>query len=97
MPGEVLRNPELGPILSSEQNTVATIVAEITESGIQSGEIDPMISSSVASMFFSMILGLGIHAALLGTQEVHRAPEGYAQLLDGQVFREVRAARRSRE
>jgi hypothetical protein len=87
IPGEIRRHPEIAPILAAEPNTVLTIITEIVERGVQSGEINPAISASVASMSLSITLGLAQKGALHGPYGVHDAAQGYAHLFDGEAFR----------
>ena len=88
IPGEVRRHPEIAPVLAAEPDTVLTITSEIAERGVRSGEIDPAVASVISSTFFSIILGLAQQGSMYGEQRVHDAAEGYAKLVDGQVFRD---------
>ena len=91
VPAEIRRHPEIASLLAAEPNTVLTVITEIVERGVQSGEIEPAISTSIVSMFLCITLGLAQNGALNGQHGVHDAAQGYARLFDGQVFREVPA------
>ena len=87
IPGEIRRHPEIAPMLAEEPDTALTIVTDIVDRGVQSGEIDEAISASVASMALAITLGLAQKGALHGPYGVYDAAQGYAYLIDGIVFR----------
>jgi AcrR family transcriptional regulator len=87
IPGEIRRHPEIAPMLAAEPNTVLTIITEIVERGVQSGEIDPAISAAIESMSLAITLGLAQKGALHGPYGVQDAAQGYASLFDGVAFR----------
>jgi AcrR family transcriptional regulator len=88
---EAQRNPAIGQAIKRDREEIVSVMVEVAQSGVRSGDIDAKDVPRVVSMFIACTVGLSQFATALGPERLADATTAYAALLDGTLFRRPRA------
>jgi AcrR family transcriptional regulator len=86
LPSEMQRHPEIAKRMLADPGEVFTIVNQLVESGVRSGEISRAKAPRVVSVMIATFMGVSAYSNTLGPSFAEHAIAGLVDLIDGELF-----------
>lgn len=90
IPTEMQRHPQISQLMLADPGAVFTLVSELIETGVRSGEIPKGKAPRALALMIAALMGINAYATALGPTDSELAIAGFVDLLDGTLFRERR-------
>jgi AcrR family transcriptional regulator len=90
VPSEMQRHPQISERMFADPGAVFTIVNELVESGVSSGEISRAKAQRVVSVMIATFMGVSAYSNTLGPSFAEQAITGLVELIQGELFERAR-------
>lgn len=86
LPSEMQRHPEIAKRMLADPGEVFTIVNELVESGVRTGEISRAKAQRAVSAMIATFMGVSAYSNTLGARFAEQAIAGLVDLIEGGLF-----------
>jgi AcrR family transcriptional regulator len=86
LPVELRRHEEIASAMAEAPSEVLTIIQEVVERGVRSGEIAEAAAGHVISMFLACTMGLSLYAASIDPDHLGDAVGAFVAMMEGKLF-----------
>jgi AcrR family transcriptional regulator len=87
VPVELKRHEEIAAAMAAQPSEVLSIVVQIVEDGVRSGEVPAEREADVVAMFVACTMGLSLYGASIDDAALPGAIDAFVALIDGTLLR----------